>query len=409
MYTPELVQELEGHGWLMDLRRQAAVNATEFNYPSHEDEEWRYSPIEELELDLFTPALAKPKSGTEINQSQHENFHNVLTVDGFLLSHDEVSTCDVHSASGQKDPIDFAPPIDMLGSMNLAFSPDPVFIRVPRGSNVEKPLMIHHQWNQDGAACFPLVHVEVEENAEIEIVEIFHDAEVSSLVIPETKITVGNGSNVNYQQVQNLNQNVWQLGTLDVSVGQQATFQGAIAAIGGAYARLKTSCSLNGRGASGKISAIYHGDSNQILDFRTHQRHIARDTYSELLFKGVLDDQSNSIYTGLIQVANEASGTNAFQTNRTLKLSDQAWAESVPNLEIENNDVKCSHASTVSPVDENQRFYLESRGVPTFEAEKLIVHGFLQEVVSSLPVEAINIWIAELFNHKLSARVAHSE
>ena len=392
----------------MDLRRQAAVNAIEFSYPSHEDEEWRYSPIEELELDLFTPALAKPQSATEIGQSQDEDFHNVLTVDGFLLFQDEVSTYDVHSASGQKDPITFAPPIDMLGSMNLAFSPDPVFIRVPRGSKVERPLVIHHQWNQDGAACFPLVHVEVEENAEIEIVEIFHNAEVSSLVIPGTRINVGNGSNVNYQQVQNLNQNVWKLGTLDVSVAQQATFQGAIAAIGGAYARLKTSCSLNGRGASGKISAIYHGDKNQVLDFRTHQRHIARDTYSELLFKGVLDDESNSIYTGLIQVAKEASGTNAFQTNRTLKLCDQAWAESVPNLEIENNDVKCSHASTVSPVDENQRFYLESRGVPTFEAEKLIVHGFLQEVVSSLPVEAINIWIAELFNHKLNARVAHS-
>ena len=393
----------------MDLRRQAAVNAIEFSYPSHEDEEWRYSPIEELELDLFTPALAKPQSATEIGQSQDEDFHNVLTVDGFLLFQDEVSTCDVHSASGQKDPITFAPPIDMLGSMNLAFSPDPVFIRVPRGSKVERPLVIHHQWNQDGAACFPLVHVEVEENTEIEIVEIFHNAEVSSLVIPGTRINVGNGSNVNYQQVQNLNQNVWKLGTLDVSVAQQATFQGAIAAIGGAYARLKTSCSLNGRGASGKISAIYHGDNNQVLDFRTHQRHIARDTYSELLFKGVLDDESNSIYTGLIQVAKEASGTNAFQTNRTLKLCDQAWAESVPNLEIENNDVKCSHASTVSPVDENQRFYLESRGVPTFEAEKLIVHGFLQEVVSSLPVEAINIWIAELFNHKLNARVAQSE
>jgi Fe-S cluster assembly protein SufD len=408
VYTPELVQQLEGHGWLMDLRRQAAVNAIEFSYPSHEDEEWRYSPIEELELDLFTPALAKPQSATEIGQSQDEDFHNVLTVDGFLLFQDEVSTCDVHSASGQKDPITFAPPIDMLGSMNLAFSPDPVFIRVPRGSKVERPLVIHHQWNQDGAACFPLVHVEVEENTEIEIVEIFHNAEVSSLVIPGTRINVGNGSNVNYQQVQNLNQNVWKLGTLDVSVAQQATFQGAIAAIGGAYARLKTSCSLNGRGASGKISAIYHGDNNQVLDFRTHQRHVARDTYSELLFKGVLDDESNSIYTGLIQVAKEASGTNAFQTNRTLKLCDQAWAESVPNLEIENNDVKCSHASTVSPVDENQRFYLESRGVPTFEAEKLIVHGFLQEVVSSLPVEAINIWIAELFNHKLNARMAHS-
>ena len=137
----------------MDLRRQAAVNAIEFSYPSHEDEEWRYSPIEELELDLFTPALAKPQSSTEIGQSQDEDFHNVLTVDGFLLFQDEVSTYDVHSASGQKDPIDFAPPIDMLGSMNLAFSPDPVFIASSRFER-EKPLVIHHQWNQDQQLVF---------------------------------------------------------------------------------------------------------------------------------------------------------------------------------------------------------------------------------------------------------------
>ena len=107
MYTPELVQELEGHGWLMDLRRQAAVNATEFSYPSREDEEWRYSPIEELELDHFTPALTKPQSGTEMDHGKDGNFHNISTIDGFLLSNDEVSTCDVRSASGQIDPIEF--------------------------------------------------------------------------------------------------------------------------------------------------------------------------------------------------------------------------------------------------------------------------------------------------------------
>ena len=78
MYTPELVQELEGHGWLMDLRRQAAVNATEFSYPSREDEEWRYSPIEDLELDLFTPALTKPQSGTKMDHRKDGNFHNIF-------------------------------------------------------------------------------------------------------------------------------------------------------------------------------------------------------------------------------------------------------------------------------------------------------------------------------------------
>ncbi|HMQ28501.1 MAG TPA: SufD family Fe-S cluster assembly protein, partial [Acidimicrobiales bacterium] len=93
--------------------------------------------------------------------------------------------------------------------------------------------------------------------------------------------------------------------------------------------------------------------------------------------------------TGLIKVRKDARGTNAFQTNRNVKLSEHAWAESVPNLEIENNDVRCSHASTVGPVDEQQRFYLESRGVPTGAAERLIVAGFFDEVISRLPVAAV--------------------
>ena len=107
--------------------------------------------------------------------------------------------------------------------------------------------------------------------------------------------------------------------------------------------------------------AVYYGDDDQTLDFRTFQDHAAPDTTSNLLFKGAVGGRSRSVYTGLIRVRPEGRGTNAFQTNRTIKLSEHAWAESVPNLEIENNDVHCSHASAVGPIDEEQRFYLESR------------------------------------------------
>ena len=137
-----------------------------------------------------------------------------------------------------------------------------------------------------------------------------------------------------------------------------------MAAFGGEYARLRTDCRLVGRGASGNLVSLYFGDGHQMLDFRTFQDHAAPDTTSDLLFKGAVDDDSHSVYTGLIRVRPTARGTNAFQTNRNIKLSDRAWAESVPNLEIENNDVRCSHASTVGPIDDEQRFYLESRGVP---------------------------------------------
>jgi Fe-S cluster assembly protein SufD len=112
------------------------------------------------------------------------------------------------------------------------------------------------------------------------------------------------------------------------------------------------------------------------------------------------------VYTGLIKVRPDARGTNAFQANRNLKLSGDAWAESVPNLEIENNDVRCSHASAVGPVDEEQLWYLESRGVPTAVAERLIVAGFFEEVVGSLPVAAAAGPLRASINGKLDRRGA---
>ena len=144
-----------------------------------------------------------------------------------------------------------------------------------------------------------------------------------------------------------------------------------------------------------------------ISDYRTFQLHDAPDTTSNLLFKGAVDDDARSVYTGLIRVEREARGTNAFQTNRNLKLSDRAWAESVPNLEIETNDVRCSHASTVGPIDEDQRFYLESRGVPTEIAERLIVAGFFDEVLERLPVDSVADLVTAAIARRLDAEGAH--
>lgn len=409
MYPPELTQQLEGHQWLQRLRKELAINAQNLDLPSIEEEEWRYSPIDELEPERFQPVVSKPTLNQEIDTQLSDSALTISMVDGFLLSYDESEDYEISSASHIENPVEFPTPTDLLSYTNLAFSPDPLMIHVPKGIHITQPLVINHYWQNDQATSFPYVHIELEDNAELSVVEIFHQNELSSLVVSGTKILIGSGSNVRYQQIQNLGSRMWQLGALDVTVGQQANFNGAIAAVGGSYARVKTNCRLSGRGASGKVSAIYHGNESQTLDFRTHQEHIARDTLSDLLFKGVLDNESTSIYTGLIQVHKGAAGSNAFQTNKTIKLSDQAWAESVPNLEIENNDVKCSHASTVSPIDADQRFYLESRGIPTLEVDKLIVSGFLQEVVSQLPVGSINGWIAHLLNEKLNARDIHEE
>ena len=169
---------------------------------------------------------------------------------------------------------------------------------------------------------------------------------------------------------------------------------------------MRTDCRLVGRGATGDLLAAYFGDGDQTLDYRTFQDHVAPDTTSNLLFKGAVSDRSRSVYTGLIRVGKDARGTNAFQTNRNIKLSEDAWAESVPNLVIENNDVHCSHASAVGPIDEEQRFYLESRGVPTVVAERLIVAGFFAEVLDQLPVPDLRDRLDAAVADKLRAVLA---
>jgi len=168
---------------------------------------------------------------------------------------------------------------------------------------------------------------------------------------------------------------------------------------------MRSDCRLEGRGAHGDLDAIYFGDAEQVLDFRTFQDHNAPNTTSNLLFKGVVDDASRAIYTGLIRVSEDAPGTVAFQTNRNIKLGEDSWAESVPNLEIETDDVRCSHASTVGPIDEDQRFYLETRGVPPEVADQLIVAGFFDEVIADLPIKTIEPALRVAIAHKLGEEV----
>ncbi len=125
-------------------------------------------------------------------------------------------------------------------------------------------------------------------------------------------------------------------------------------------------------------------------DFRTLQDHDAPKTTSDLLFKGAVEDESRAVYSGLIRIRKGAAGTNAFQTNRNLVLGEGAHADSVPNLEIEENDVKCSHASAVGPIDEEQRYYLEARGLPPEAAERLIVLGFFEEILDDIHITGLH-------------------
>ena len=276
---------------------------------------------------------------------------------------------------------------DYFTLLNDAFTREPLLVDVPDGVSVDAPIVVRHHACEAGAASFPRLVVRLGRDAQATVLDVQRSAG-AALVVPVVELSVGQAARLGYMNLQQHDRNAWQVAAHTARVERDAALVAASVALGGAYARTRTDARLVGRGASGDLLSAYFGSGRQILDFRTYQDHAAPDTTSNLLYKGAVGDEARSVYTGMIRVRPDARGTNAFQTNRNLKLSDDAWAESVPNLEIENNDVRCSHASAVGPVDPDQVFYLESRGVPTGAAERLIVAGFFDEVIDGLPVRS---------------------
>lgn len=404
--TPDAAASLAGPDWLRSRRVAAAERAASAELPTTDEEVWRYSRIDDLDLDRFTFGAAAdvpagmPEPVAAILEGLPDTAATVVVRDGRIVhTHvDErwaakgVTVGNLAEAEGAEDVLGSVAGTDgdVFAELNDAFSAEPVLVRVPAGAALDAPVAVVHWTATDGIAVAPRLVVQAGPDSEVRVLDVQASPHgVDALVLPLVELDVAQAARVGYVNLQELGDRTWQIGSQVSTVGAQATLRSFTAGFGGDYARLRTDCRLVGPGATGDLLAVYFGSDHQTLDFRTFQDHAAPDTTSNLLFKGAVGDESRSVYTGLIRVRPDARGTNAFQTNRNIKLSPDAWAESVPNLQIENNDVRCSHASTVGPIDEDQAFYLESRGVPPKVAERLVVAGFFDEVIAQVPVREV--------------------
>lgn len=203
------------------------------------------------------------------------------------------------------------------------------------------------------------------------------------------EVVVGENASVRFLTVQDHERDTWHFAHQRAEVARDGRFHSAAVALGGDYARLRCEVALIGERADARQVAVYYGDGTQMLDFRTLQDHQAPRTTSNLLFKGAVEHVAHSVYSGMIHLRAEAQRSSAHQTNRNLVLTSGATAESIPNLEIEANDVQCSHASTVGPIDDDQLYYLATRGIEPRDAARLIVLGFFNDVFASLPVPSL--------------------
>ena len=410
-FTPDAAGAIPGPDWLARRRVAAAEQVAAASMPSVEEEVWRYTPIGQLDLSRYQLAA---ESGATSPVAVPDHCAIADTSNGRLcgveLSPDAAAQGVELRPLGEGDAdLAASVDVDLFALMNAAFSVEPVLVRIPPGVSVEGPIVVRHWLDPlaDQGAVFPRLIVDAGADSSVEVLELYGSADVAAFVSPVIEIRVAAAARVGYLAVQDLGPKVWHIGSQVSHIGSQAHMRASSAALGGEYARMRLDTHLSGRGATGDLISLYFGDGDQTLDFRTFQDHAAPDTTSSLLFKGAVDDSSRSVYTGLIRVRPDARGTNAYQTNRNIKLSEDAWAESVPNLEIENNEVHCNHASAVGPIDGEQLFYLESRGVPADTAERLIVTGFFNEVLGQFPVPGAVPAVRERLESKIAGLSHH--
>jgi Fe-S cluster assembly protein SufD len=292
---------------------------------------------------------------------------------------------------------------DKFAAMTAALSSNGVLLYVPKGVDVAAPLHSVLWAPGAGQAYFSHVLVYIEEQARATFVHEYASPTESNQTLHGgiVEIHVGKAANFTFVELQSFGRHVWNFTHERASVGRDATFDWIYGAVGTHLTKNFSEVNLDGEGSTARWSGFYFTDEKQHLDHDTQQNHNAPNTTSDLLFKGALEDESRSVWQGMIYVAPGAQKTDGYQHNPNLVLSRNARGDSIPGLEIMADDVRCTHGSTVGKIDETELFYLKSRGIPQKEAERLIVEGFFDPIMQRIPFERVRERLANAIIEKL--------
>lgn len=398
--------------WLGTARAEAFARYESLDMPSPKEEIWRYVDLG-FSLDDYSMA-DEPGEGLATDVAETPG-PRIALVDGLVTDEPEASADGVSLvplAQALREEPDLESTYEGLGtvrhdkftSASRAFGRDGARLRIGKGAIVTDPVFIDIQAATDRTVSFPRVVIAAEEGSQSSVVVRFRSSDpIDSLFVPEIDADVGVNSNLRLTVIQRLGRGTTSIARTRVVAHRDAQVTVAEAGLGGALARLHLSVDLEGRGSSARIVGAYFGDRDQVLDYRYFMRHVGENTTSDMFLKGGVEDEALSIFTGMIRIEESAQRTNAFQTNRNLLLSDNAVAQSVPNLEILANDVKCGHGSTVGPLDEEQRYYLMSRGLSRKRADRLQVRGFFEEALGKFPEASVTGPVRDRINAKFVA------
>jgi len=409
------ISRRDGNGFLSSLRRGAFEQFEAAPMPSPETEEWRYTDLREFDLSRFTPFAEEPRAETldEVKPDLLEAAGEVGERSGLSIQHNStVITTHLDPAEAAKGVVftslDEAARThgDLLNArlheavptgrtrftgLHGAFRTGGTFVHVPAGARVELPLQTLVYVDRDGVAVFPHTVLVLEEGAELTYIDRYVSPDLGSVLSDAVvEIYAGPNSKIRYVALQEWGDGVTHLSVQRAVIDRDADLRSLGVAFGASLSRAEVESVLEGDGGSSEMLGVYFATGNQHFDHRSIQDHQGSQTSSDLLYKGVLKEESRTIYSGTVIIQKGAHKCDAYQTNRNILLSDKAKADSIPNLEILSNDpVRCGHAASVGPVDEDTLFYIQTRGIPFDEAQRLIVFGFLQEVLDRVTLPEV--------------------
>jgi Fe-S cluster assembly protein SufD len=276
------------------------------------------------------------------------------------------------------------------------------FVYVPAGVKVEAPIVLTAVQAAAQTALNWRVLVVLEEGAEAEVWEQYASTE-PGLFTTVVELVVGENANLRFVSGQGLSEQSWVFGTQRAKVARNGTLDWVVLGFGAGNGKIFQNTILEGDGAEGKVTGAYALSGRQHLDYDTTQEHAAAHCTSDLAFRGILAGRSSAVWRGMIKVDPGAQETDAFQESRNLLLSKKAHADAIPGLEILANDVRCTHAAAIAQIDPEQLFYLRARGLSLEVASRLVIEGFLAELVERFEEGPMRDALAGALERRLAA------
>jgi Fe-S cluster assembly protein SufD len=374
--------------------------------PSTTDEPWRFTDLKGFDPDSFV------SNGHVGSQTPAQAAGSMLDLEVAALATVSEDGIEIERAP---EGITFEPLRDheLLGTLvgadekfgahNAALWEHGLLVQVPKGVVLEQPLYVRIANSRDGGALFWRLLVVAEPESRFSVVEEYASArpDLAGYSNAVSELFVGQGAKVEYVSLQNLSAETWHFASHRARVDRDAELDWVAGGFGSKKGKTRSQNDLAGSGATSRVTGAYFADGEQHLDYDTFQEHIAPNTTSDFAFKGALRDHATAVWRGMIKVEKDAQKTNAYQENRNLILSERAHADSIPGLEIEANDVRCTHGATISPVNRDELFYAMARGISRGEAERLIVRGFFTDVLNRIELEPVR----EAVTEALEARI----